>query len=423
MPDNELEAAKGLHVEDIDCSLVVRPTRTALDLRFFGEVSYSFEIVAARLVRPPKRPPDARSGRCRNKCSPGKACPCNHDSPARSRRLAEDVEPPGKTEVALSVPEGDGEGQEGEAGGGGEGGGVHPHHSLNMGVNDVATLVLEDNQGITYDFYTFQVVEFDADSGAMALDRWNLFHCGVFRYSCALENISKVEITEGNVYMMSAHAFEHLRQTKEFGLRVIFSVPLGASQAATAHPRSPRPNNAGMNFSDPGGSSPSSDGDGISAVSGTVGGAPVARAAARRAAGAPRRRRWGVLFRRLLLCGRAGWCFGGRGWWRRPAARGVLSTSGELMYLNLLFGKKELDDRNLRRPVEMVNELLLRFANDVEVDVGEKKEGNCCVCFRRRSRVVTFPCMHMATCPQCSESLTVCPLCRANISEKHTVFL
>ena len=34
------------------------------------------------------------------------------------------------------------------------------------------------------------------DSGAMALDRWNLFHCGVFRYSCALENVSKLEITE-----------------------------------------------------------------------------------------------------------------------------------------------------------------------------------------------------------------------------------
>lgn len=41
-----------------------------------------------------------------------------------------------------------------------------------------------------------QVVEFNVDSGAMALDRWNLFHCGVFRYSCALENVSKLEITE-----------------------------------------------------------------------------------------------------------------------------------------------------------------------------------------------------------------------------------
>lgn len=38
LPDNEFEAAKGLHVEDIDCKLVVRPTRTALDLTFFGEV-------------------------------------------------------------------------------------------------------------------------------------------------------------------------------------------------------------------------------------------------------------------------------------------------------------------------------------------------------------------------------------------------
>ena len=34
------------------------------------------------------------------------------------------------------------------------------------------------------------------DSGAMALDRWNLFRCGVFRYSCALENVNKLEITE-----------------------------------------------------------------------------------------------------------------------------------------------------------------------------------------------------------------------------------
>ena len=38
MPDNELEVAEGLHVEDIDCNLIVRPTRTALDLTLFGEV-------------------------------------------------------------------------------------------------------------------------------------------------------------------------------------------------------------------------------------------------------------------------------------------------------------------------------------------------------------------------------------------------
>ena len=48
--------------------------------------------------------------------------------------------------------------EEGGGAGGGESDEVqHTHHSLHMGVNDVATLVLEDNQGRTYDFYTFQV--------------------------------------------------------------------------------------------------------------------------------------------------------------------------------------------------------------------------------------------------------------------------
>ncbi|CAM9638996.1 unnamed protein product [Laminaria digitata] len=97
------------------------------------------------------------------------------------------------------------------------------------------------------------------------------------------------------------------------------------------------------------------------------------------------------------------------------------------MYLDLLFGRKGLDDRRLRRPVQLVNDLLLRFANNAQVEGGHTKEagseGNCCVCFRRRARVVTFPCMHMATCPQCSGSLAACPLCRTSISEKHTVFL
>ncbi|CAM9638924.1 unnamed protein product, partial [Laminaria digitata] len=72
----------------------------------------------------------------------------------------------------------------------------------------------------------------------MALERRNLFHCGLFRYSCALENVSKLEITEEDVYMMSAHAFEHMRQTKEFGLRVLFSVPLGPGRPSFPSPHS-----------------------------------------------------------------------------------------------------------------------------------------------------------------------------------------
>ena len=44
LPDNDLEAERGSHVEDIDCSLVVRPTRTALDLTLFGEVMLPYTL-------------------------------------------------------------------------------------------------------------------------------------------------------------------------------------------------------------------------------------------------------------------------------------------------------------------------------------------------------------------------------------------
>ncbi|CAM9891788.1 unnamed protein product, partial [Laminaria digitata] len=164
MPDNELEVAEGLHVEDIDCTLIVRPTRTALDLTFFGEMSYSFEIVSARLVRPPKRPPDEA---CLKRCSrmKGKACSCRgrgygryndaRFSPAVFAEMdgtAEEGRGGVEKEEELQEEEnGEGEGE------GGEDGMSRAHHSLHMGVNDVATLVLEDNQGFTYDFYTFQV--------------------------------------------------------------------------------------------------------------------------------------------------------------------------------------------------------------------------------------------------------------------------
>lgn len=59
-----------------------------------------------------------------------------------------------------------------------------------------SSLIRGENVRFSVLFVLLQVVEFNVDSGAMALDRWNLFRCGVFRYSCALENVSKLEITE-----------------------------------------------------------------------------------------------------------------------------------------------------------------------------------------------------------------------------------
>lgn len=55
LPDNDFEAERGSHVEDIDCNLVVRPTRTALDLTFFGEARY--RLVVCSGVALPHHPP------------------------------------------------------------------------------------------------------------------------------------------------------------------------------------------------------------------------------------------------------------------------------------------------------------------------------------------------------------------------------
>lgn len=143
--------------------LTAHRPRTRNRTRCIHQISYSFEIVSARLVRPPLRPPDQES--CRKQCPRGKPCRCrdggdkrSSGNPGRGRGLSENGGSPPVVEVVAAEGEGDeGEGKRGGAGGGEGGGAQHPHHSLHMGVNDVATLVLEDNQGNTYDFYTFQV--------------------------------------------------------------------------------------------------------------------------------------------------------------------------------------------------------------------------------------------------------------------------
>ena len=101
------------------------------------KISYSFEIVSAHLVRPPKRP-TSKQRDCLRRCPHGKACDCG-GAAGRGQRGG------GVEENDLKIVEEEEE-RRGTA-----------HHAMHMGVNDVATLVLEDNQGITYDFYTFQV--------------------------------------------------------------------------------------------------------------------------------------------------------------------------------------------------------------------------------------------------------------------------
>lgn len=143
-------------------------------------------------------------------------------------------------------------------------------------------------------------------------------------------------LSQSDVYMVSAHAFEHLRQTKEFGLRVIFSLPLaGPGTAATLSPAASPGTNASMAASSADGSGGTAGFDTASGIVGGGGGGGGGVGAGRAMAHAavnlpsrvtaasvtPRRRRWGLFFRRLV-CWRAGdrrlW---GDRWWRRPATR------------------------------------------------------------------------------------------------------
>lgn len=137
--------------------------------RLPSQISYSFEIVSARLVRPPKRPPDATVGISKRAdlavggSTKIRAAPEQGDLRYEKTDFVE-----GFTTVSTAAArESDGiyettgvvkgSPKEKAVGGGRAAQSSRTHHSLHRGVNDVATLVLEDNQGITYDFYAFQV--------------------------------------------------------------------------------------------------------------------------------------------------------------------------------------------------------------------------------------------------------------------------
>jgi len=48
--------------------------------------------------------------------------------------------------------------------------------------------------------------------------------------------------------------------------------------------------------------------------------------------------------------------------------------------------------------------------------------GACCICYRRKARVVFFPCHHLNACVPCAELLDECPVCRSTVEERHTVY-
>merc|ERR1711862_973545 len=47
----------------------------------------------------------------------------------------------------------------------------------------------------------------------------------------------------------------------------------------------------------------------------------------------------------------------------------------------------------------------------------------CAICLTRRPNCVLFPCKHMRCCSHCAIRLEHCPICRAVILERTTVYL
>ena len=130
--------------------------------------------------------------------------------------------------------------------------------------------------------------------------------------------------------MISAHAFEHMRQTKEFGLRVLFSVPLGPGRPSFPSPHSanasvPASSSSNSMSALSGGTSAGGGGGGGGAGldASEVGGSPGTHGAPTLLGSrGPRRRQWGLLLSRVCLWREIGAAavagrFGGG---RRPAA-------------------------------------------------------------------------------------------------------
>jgi hypothetical protein len=46
----------------------------------------------------------------------------------------------------------------------------------------------------------------------------------------------------------------------------------------------------------------------------------------------------------------------------------------------------------------------------------------CCVCMTQTIEII-FNCAHAATCEECAKSLSVCPVCRADITSKNRIYL
>lgn len=60
---------------------------------------------------------------------------------------------------------------------------------------------------------------------------------------------------------------------------------------------------------------------------------------------------------------------------------------------------------------------------DIPAPVETPAELQCCVCMHLEKNTVFFPCAHCCACTSCSDKLARCPICRATITSKVTIYI
>ncbi len=71
------------------------------------------------------------------------------------------------------------------------------------------------------------------------------------------------------------------------------------------------------------------------------------------------------------------------------------------------------------------NKCLIHHQLDEPKVIDEKQpeeDNKCKICFINELSIVTIPCKHMCMCMECSGKINICPICRAKITEKISVF-
>jgi len=58
-----------------------------------------------------------------------------------------------------------------------------------------------------------------------------------------------------------------------------------------------------------------------------------------------------------------------------------------------------------------------------EIEKQYKSQKLCCICFEREKNILLLQCKHVCVCSNCVTTLTMCPICRSNISSNIQIYI